>query len=676
MPKWWGWPGEAPAGNGSRPPGDDGGRGRGGRALTVPERRSGGCHYVRREADPMGRPNPGRRPRSVSSRGRGGRGPAAPQRGPRRVPRWERGRRRKKGVHGDACGVPCLCLVSEQRVWLFVPVALDGVLARDPGPGGAEPRGQTGRQAPGHQPEDCGAPQDQDLRQARRSKPDSGRVARADGWIREERSVDPVEYIRAVRRRWVLVALAVGVAITLAWVTTSVAPVGIGPPIRTYQATTVLLSTGGNAVGNLKTLAAIVDIPDISKRVADDLHYTQGDPAALGSQITAIGDTEAGLLKITATATDPGFARGLADKFSAELLAFLRDRVQSTNEAEASAINKQLNRLKDQISRLDERTSRTRSGTEFELLTAQRNAKVQTYGLLANQAQQLASTATSTSVGLLILQDAVPLLMPSPTTFQPPRSRNSRLILAALVGLLGGVALSLVLERFDTRIRTKKAAESHFALPVLAEIPFIPKRKRRRVAAVVPWRRSREDVPVILPYFPRVSDSFRLLGAGISRTALMGRAAASSGGPWSGRLGGRNGLGAVILVTSPGPAEGKTTVVANLAMTFAQVGKRVLVMSCDFRRPHIHELFGLDNTGGLVDALQSSDLEVPVLDGCIKQTPIRDVRLVPSGARPRNTAALLSSDRMRTALDEARRQADIILIDTRSEEHTSELQSR
>src|SRR6266542_4009402 len=87
-------------------------------------------------------------------------------------------------------------------------------------------------------------------------------------------------------------------------------------------------------------------------------------------------------------------------------------------------------------------------------------------------------------------------------------------------------------------------------------------------------------------------------------------------------------------------------------------------MSCGFRRPHIHELFGLDNTGGLGDALQSSDLEVPVLDGCIKQTPIRDVRLVPSGAHPRNSAALLSSDRMRTALDEARRQADIILIDT------------
>jgi len=255
----------------------------------------------------------------------------------------------------------------------------------------------------------------------------------------------------------------------------------------------------------------------------------------------------------------------------------------------------------------------------------------------------------------------VPVLLPEPSVFEPPRGRNSRLILASLVGLFGGIALALVLERFDTRIRTKKAAERAFGLPVLAEIPFIPKRKRGGLAAVVPWRRSGEDVPVILPYFPRVSDSFRLLGAGISRAALMGRLGA--GGPWTGRTGGRNGLGAAILVTSPGPAEGKTTVVANLAMTFAQVGKKVLVLSCDFRRPHIHELFGVANTVGLVEALQSES-GLPVLDGHIRQTPIRDVRLVPSGAHPRNTAALLSSDRMRTALEEARREADIVLLDT------------
>jgi capsular exopolysaccharide synthesis family protein len=476
--------------------------------------------------------------------------------------------------------------------------------------------------------------------------------------------VDPIEYIRAIRRRWFLVVGAIALALTIAWVTSSVAPVGIGPPVRSYEATTVLLQTGGVAGlggGNLKTVASITTIPDISRRVAEEIDYTGGDPAALGSFVSAFAEEDSGLLKISAQDTDPEFARTLSDTFAKQLLAFLRDRVERTNQAELSSLNKSIDKLRNEIRTLDGRIARAGTGTEFELLTAQRNAKIQTSALLINQQQQLAANAGE-SVGLLILQDAVPVLVPTPSSFQPPRSRNSRLILGALVGLLGGVALSLVLERFDTRIRTKRAAEKHFGLPVLAEIPFISKRKRRRLSSVVPWRKSREDVPVITPYFPRVSDSFRLLAAGISRTAVLRRAHA--GGPFAGRPGSGNGPGAVILVTSPGPSEGKTTVVANLAMTFAQVGKKVLVMSCDFRRPHIHDLFGLGNSVGLVEALQSENSEAPVLDGHIEQTPIRDVRLVPSGAHPRNTAALLSSDRMRTALEEARQQADIVLIDT------------
>jgi capsular exopolysaccharide synthesis family protein len=475
--------------------------------------------------------------------------------------------------------------------------------------------------------------------------------------------VDPIEYVRAVRRHWVLITSAVGIAIALAWITTSVAPVATRAPVRSYQATTVMLSSGGVNVGgvsNLKTLAAIASIPDISKRVAEDLHYTAGDPAALGSYVSATGDPETGLLKISAIWSEPTFAKNLADKFAAELLAFLRDRAQATNQAEVKALGKYIDQLKVQISRLDTRIDRAGNSTEAQILTAERDARITSLSSLSNQLQQL-SADVGTPTGLLILQEAVPILMPTQSVFQPPRSRNSRLILGALVGLLGGVALTLVMERFDTRIRTKKAAERHFALPVLAEIPFIPKRKRRRLAAVVPWRKSREDVPVILPYFPRVSDSFRLLGAGISRAAPNARRAA--GGPWTGRAGSRNGSGAVIMVTSPGPGEGKTTVTANLAMTFAQVGKKVMVMSCDFKRPHIHELFGVANTTGLVEALQS-DSGLALLDGHIKQTPIRDVRLVPSGSHPRNTAALLSSERMHRALDEARREADIVLLDT------------
>ncbi|MGH2555466.1 MAG: hypothetical protein ACRDHO_07100, partial [Actinomycetota bacterium] len=166
--------------------------------------------------------------------------------------------------------------------------------------------------------------------------------------------MDPIEYIRAVRRRWVLVVSAIGVAIALAWVTTSVAPVGTEAPPPRYQSTTVLLKTGGFAgdVANLDTLAAIATIPDISERVAEDIKYTAGEPASLGGQVQAVADTEAGLLNISATSTDPAFATKLADSFAAQLLGFLKDRIEATNATQAAALSKEITRLRTQISRL------------------------------------------------------------------------------------------------------------------------------------------------------------------------------------------------------------------------------------------------------------------------------------------------------------------------------------
>jgi len=482
--------------------------------------------------------------------------------------------------------------------------------------------------------------------------------------------VDPIEYIRAVRRRWVLVVLAVALACGVAWITTTVAPVGVGAPVRTYQATTVLLSTGGgvtSAVGNLKTLAALANIPEISKRVAGDIHY-RGDPTALGARIQAVGDRETGLLRISATSNVPRTAKVMADKFAAELLGFLKERAETTVATESTTLTKALNELKKQIAALDARVTRA-SGTQADLLTAQRNAKVQIYGALSSRLQNI-SSSTDFTAGLVIIQDAVPEVIQTPAGFQPPRSKESRLVFAAILGLIAGVALSLVAERFDTRIKTKKAAEQHFGFPVLAEIPFIPKRKQRRLPVGAARRRKRARL--IPPYHPEVANSFRLLGAGLSLGVRNGQKGAKNvvgadtswGTEWKGEVGEDSpGRGFAILVTSPSPADGKTTVVAHLAFTFAQLGKKVIVLSCDLRRPHVHQIFGVQNKDGLVEALRSND-PGPILNGHIKVTPIERIRLVPSGLATENPAGLLSSERMKRAVAEACERADIVLLDT------------
>jgi capsular exopolysaccharide synthesis family protein len=118
-----------------------------------------------------------------------------------------------------------------------------------------------------------------------------------------------------------------------------------------------------------------------------------------------------------------------------------------------------------------------------------------------------------------------------------------------------------------------------------------------------------------------------------------------------------------ILVTSAGPSEGKTTVVANLSAALAELRRHVLIMSCDFHRPLVHEFFGVPPKPGLADCLSSPNGRA-VLDGSVWNSSIEDVSVVPSGRRPSRPGELLSSNNMRRALAEARSLADVVILDT------------
>jgi non-specific protein-tyrosine kinase len=104
-------------------------------------------------------------------------------------------------------------------------------------------------------------------------------------------------------------------------------------------------------------------------------------------------------------------------------------------------------------------------------------------------------------------------------------------------------------------------------------------------------------------------------------------------------------------------------VIANLAAIYAEVGKKVLVLSCDLRRPAIHGLFGVPNHPGLSDALMSMN-GASVLDGRVLQTSLANVSMVPSGKDGAASAGLLGSDHMRRVLEESRTRADVVLMDT------------
>src|SRR5439155_5605777 len=152
------------------------------------------------------------------------------------------------------------------------------------------------------------APQGPHLRQARRGQPDRRRLARAERDPLEEQPVDPLEYLKALRRRWWIVATTALLATVVGWATSAVAPVSSGTraQARMYEATTIMLRTNANSPGfnNLQTLASLITIPDVAKRVAKDINYS-GNPQDLSKQVRAFGDSQTGLFQVTADAPDP-----------------------------------------------------------------------------------------------------------------------------------------------------------------------------------------------------------------------------------------------------------------------------------------------------------------------------------------------------------------------------------
>ncbi len=115
-----------------------------------------------------------------------------------------------------------------------------------------------------------------------------------------------------------------------------------------------------------------------------------------------------------------------------------------------------------------------------------------------------------------------------------------------------------------------------------------------------------------------------------------------------------------LLVTSCIPREGKSTTVANLGVTFALAQQRVLVIDADLRRPILHRLFGIPNVQGLTHTLS----DAVEYDQVFTPTKIANLWVVTSGIIPPNPSELLGSKKMRIFLEKAKKQFDMILLDS------------
>jgi polysaccharide biosynthesis transport protein len=230
-----------------------------------------------------------------------------------------------------------------------------------------------------------------------------------------------------------------------------------------------------------------------------------------------------------------------------------------------------------------------------------------------------------------------------------------KLALGLALGLILGLVLAYVLEALNTSIRRPEDLEAVLHVPGLAVIPRITggssngrSRLRALLGAPKPTRPDAGSLMSGGQTFSIGIEAFRNL-----RTSLI----------WSD---GGEAL-KTLVVTSAAPGEGKTLTAANLAVTLAYDGLRVLLVDCDIRRPRVHGLFRMPRSPGLMELLTTSrhpsgdPVSAPDV---IRASSIASLSVLTCGALPSNAANLLSSTRMRVLLEELRDQFDIIVLDT------------
>ncbi len=250
---------------------------------------------------------------------------------------------------------------------------------------------------------------------------------------------------------------------------------------------------------------------------------------------------------------------------------------------------------------------------------------------------------------LTILQEATPIPNASTSGFVIPPDRTIRTALAAGLGLLFGLALALLLDRLDSRLRTRGEIAQALRVPVIGEVPRLR-------------RRERGDGKILTLSQPlgTYADGYRA-----ARTALMHLPTQQVGGDWSPRrsadeAGEAAEVTRVVLVSSAHPAEGKTTSVANLAASFAETGQRVLVLDADLRNPDLHQRFDVPQSAGISDYL--TDPAGITFESLMRPTGVNGVRIVTAGTRLDYPASLAT--RMGPLLAEAREIADVVIVDT------------
>lgn len=369
----------------------------------------------------------------------------------------------------------------------------------------------------------------------------------------------------------------------------------------------------------MQTYASILTTGKVRSEIRDEL----GLETFPQLDADLVPNTE--LMRIRAEATDPAVARDIANLGAVKLIE------QSQALYSGSGVSS-LELLEDEIDRVQIELENARADYEQLLQnspddTVSINAASELIALKERTQSTLFEQFEKVRTEKALLSNQISIIEPAfaPNSAAKPR-HELNIGLGIVVGLVFGVAVALLVENLDNTLYTVHQIETITESPTVGRIP-----------------KSDEKLKIIRldNLFQSELEAFRRLRTNILASDVRMTSQA-------------------LLVTSAEQGDGKSTILANLAVVMAQSGRRVLVIDCDLRRPSQHNLFDTSNKHGLTDVLLGN----MTYEEVVQTTAYPRLEVVTSGDLPPNPTELLGSPQMAEFLDAIKEEYDMVLLDS------------
>jgi capsular exopolysaccharide synthesis family protein len=419
-------------------------------------------------------------------------------------------------------------------------------------------------------------------------------------------------YIALARRRkwWIIGTALLGLTVSLA--------MSLNQPDQYSSTAQILVEPSGTptATGALAPVTPTGVQTDLQLVTSAQVELAVGKRLGSKPSISASEVAQTDVIAITAISFSPLRAALIANTYAK---AFV-------NYQQQLAIN-DLATVEAQL-----RTHISTLGQQIGKLRGQADAASQQTALLNQQAvlrEQLAQMQVSGAVATGGVELVTPALAPGAPSSPKPREDG---VLGLVAGLILGLAFAFLRDSFDDRLSSKEAAEELSGAPVLAMVPMISSWKKRDRPLVVS---TSHPLSVSAEAYRSLRTSLQFIRQDHDLKTL--------------------------LVTSPAAAEGKTSTIANLGTVFAQAGERVVMVSCDLRRPRLGQFFGLDEQPGLTTVLRG---EVSLTEALQQVKGQDNLWVLGAGKLPANPAELLAGPAALALFTALRAEFDLVLIDS------------